>query len=84
MHLQQLIITWWKFKSSPQLQGVMRAMPTINMWTIWKRRNSIKHGRNTTFGGMEIQVQEMAWKLVKTLYRWIHLESSLWLEIFKN
>lgn len=27
-----------------------------------------------------MQVQEMVRKLVKTLYRWIHLESSLWLD----
>ncbi|KAK4730438.1 hypothetical protein R3W88_023426 [Solanum pinnatisectum] len=29
MHLQQLIIEWWKFNTSPQLQRVMRAMPAI-------------------------------------------------------
>ena len=51
MHLQQLIITWWKFELLPQLQGVMRAMPTINMWTIWKRRSSIKHDETQLLEG---------------------------------
>jgi len=81
MHLQQLIIEWWKFNTSPQLQRVMRAMPAIIMWTIWKRRNNIKHGGNTTLSGMVVQVQDMVRKLVKTLYPWIHLESNLWPDI---
>ncbi|KAG5579245.1 hypothetical protein H5410_049872 [Solanum commersonii] len=81
MHLQQLIIEWWKFNTSPQLQRVMKAIPTIIMWTIWKRRNNIKHGGNTTLSGMVVQVQDMVRKLVKTLYPWIHLESNLWPDI---
>lgn len=45
MHIQQLIIAWWKFKSSPQLLEVMTAMPTIIMWTMWKRINIYKAWR---------------------------------------
>ena len=53
-----------------------RAMPTINVWTIWKRRNSKKHGGNTIFGGMVMQVQEwfgIWWKLYIHGYIWSHV-----------
>ncbi|KAH0637696.1 hypothetical protein KY289_037611 [Solanum tuberosum] len=84
MHLQQLIIAWWTQKTSPQLQGVMRAMPAIIMWTLWKGRNNLKHGGSSTFNGMVMQVQDMVKKLVKRLYPWIYLESTQWLDITRR
>ncbi|KAH0636380.1 hypothetical protein KY290_036818 [Solanum tuberosum] len=78
MHLEQLIIAWWTQKTSPQLQGVMRAMPAIIMWTLWKGRNNLKHGGSLTFNGVVMQVQDMVKKLVKRLYPWIYLESTQW------
>ena len=59
-------------------------MPTINMWTIWKSRNSKKTWRKHNFWRNGDASSRMVWNLVKTLYPWIHLESCLWLEIVKK
>ena len=44
MQFQQLITAWWKNKPSHQLQGVLRATPTILMGILGKGRNNIKNG----------------------------------------
>ncbi|XP_015159786.1 uncharacterized protein [Solanum tuberosum] len=52
MRLQQLIISWWKQKAIPKLQSIYRAIPTIIMWSLWKRRNALKHGSGISWEGM--------------------------------
>ncbi|KAG5608347.1 hypothetical protein H5410_019628 [Solanum commersonii] len=73
MNLQQLIITWWKQDNSPKLKVIYQAMPTLIMWTFWKRRNNRKYGGNTTYNTMVEQVQDLVRKLVKIKYPWIKL-----------
>ncbi|KAK6777808.1 hypothetical protein RDI58_024526 [Solanum bulbocastanum] len=53
-------------------------MPTIIMWIIWKRRNEIKHGGKDTFIEMVWQVQDLVWKLIKTLYSWMKIGKTSW------
>lgn len=40
---------WWNFEANSKLQYVMKAVPTILMWELWKRRNAIKHGKDVCF-----------------------------------
>uniref|UniRef100_A0A3Q7IVI5 Uncharacterized protein n=1 Tax=Solanum lycopersicum TaxID=4081 RepID=A0A3Q7IVI5_SOLLC len=47
MHVHQLIITRWNHDDTIKLQMIYRAMPTLIMSTLWKRRNTITHGGNT-------------------------------------
>ncbi|XP_059289519.1 uncharacterized protein LOC132043051 [Lycium ferocissimum] len=57
-HLQQVITLWWTAPASHKLHTIFQAIPAIILWEIWKRRNSIKHGRNTTYSRMVYQVQQ--------------------------
>lgn len=43
MTLKHLINKWWSMQTT---------IPTIIMWTLWKRRNVIKHGGKVTFSHM--------------------------------
>ncbi|KAH0663944.1 hypothetical protein KY285_028886 [Solanum tuberosum] len=81
MHLQQLIINWWKHSYNAKLEVVMRAMPTIIMWTLWKRRNNLKHGGTTTYNEMVMQVQKEVRKLIKLQHPWIHIKKETWPQI---
>uniref|UniRef100_M1BF38 RNase H family protein n=1 Tax=Solanum tuberosum TaxID=4113 RepID=M1BF38_SOLTU len=74
MHLQQLIITWWNHDAPTKLQVIYRVMPALIMWTLWKRRNTIKHGGNTTFTEMVSQIHELIRKVMKLLYPRIRLD----------
>jgi len=81
MHLQQLIITRWKQNQNAKLKVVMRAMLTIIMWTLWKRRNNLKHGGTTTYNEMVMQVQKEVRKLIKLQHPWIHIKKETWPQI---
>ncbi|KAG5616090.1 hypothetical protein H5410_015914 [Solanum commersonii] len=71
MLLQQIIIAWWKHKASPKLQEVYRAIPTIVLWTIWRRRNAIKYGNNIKYEEMVNQIVGVVRQLIKHKYPWI-------------
>jgi len=78
MNLKQLINTWWNIHTTPKLESVYRAMPAIIMWTIWKRRNGIKHGGTMDLNNMIWQVQDMVRKLIKTSYPWMKIGKEDW------
>ncbi|KAH0757310.1 hypothetical protein KY290_020803 [Solanum tuberosum] len=81
MLLQHLKIAWWKQKASPKLPEVYRAIPAIILWTIWKRRNVIKHGSNISYEEMVNQVVGVVRQLIKQKYPWIKRIEWSWLEI---
>ncbi|XP_060182254.1 uncharacterized protein LOC132611915 [Lycium barbarum] len=69
-HLQHIIILWWKANAPSKLQGIFQAMPAIIMWEIWKRRNSIKHGKHISYSRMVYQVQQTVHHLIRVKYPW--------------
>ncbi|KAH0724746.1 hypothetical protein KY284_000611 [Solanum tuberosum] len=81
MHLQQLIISWWKQKATPKLQSIYRAIPTIIMWSLWKRRNALKHGNVISWEGMVEMTIEVVRQMVKTEFPWIKKMRWSWQEI---
>ncbi|XP_049399723.1 uncharacterized protein LOC125863750 [Solanum stenotomum] len=78
MHLQQLIIQWWSLDANPKLQLLYRAVPAVIRWTIWKRRNNLKHEKTVTFDNMVEQVEKMLRKLLRGVYPWIRPEKANW------
>ncbi|KAK6789632.1 hypothetical protein RDI58_013432 [Solanum bulbocastanum] len=81
---QQIIIAWWKHKASPQLQEVYRAIPAIVLWTIWRRRNAIKHGNNIRYEEMVNQIVGVVRQLIKHKYPWIKRIEWSWLDIISR
>ncbi|XP_060200166.1 uncharacterized protein LOC132628400 [Lycium barbarum] len=76
--LSQVILSWWTTEANPQLQTILRAVPAIIMWEIWKRRNAIKHGANVTFTRLQYQVSHTIHQLCKTRYPWLRNISMDW------
>ncbi|WMV24639.1 hypothetical protein MTR67_018024 [Solanum verrucosum] len=42
--LKQLIYRWWELKMSNKLDQILKAIPAIIMWELWKRRNAPRDG----------------------------------------
>ncbi|XP_060170736.1 uncharacterized protein LOC132601678 [Lycium barbarum] len=47
--LHQMIMAWWSAETKLKLQPRYREIPAVIMWSLWKRRNFIKHGGSVTF-----------------------------------
>ncbi|KAH0669175.1 hypothetical protein KY289_023668 [Solanum tuberosum] len=78
MHLQLLITTWWKLDGPTKLQVMYKAIPSIIMWTLWKRRNAKKHGERVCYTDLVWQVQDIIKKFMKVTYLWITGWSWTW------
>ncbi|KAK6796360.1 hypothetical protein RDI58_004061 [Solanum bulbocastanum] len=43
-------------------------MPTIIIWSLWKRRNHLKHGKTTSFRSVVLKVNSDLWKFGRLVY----------------
>ncbi|KAH0732001.1 hypothetical protein KY289_003189 [Solanum tuberosum] len=64
MHLQQVIIHFWRITGPSKLMRVYRAIPSLIMWTLWKRRNARRHGGDINFHNMVVHVQKLIRQLI--------------------
>lgn len=76
--LHQVILQWWISKQPSKLQVVFWAIPAIILWEIWKRRNTRKHGGNTTYNKMAYQGQLNINQLIKTNFPWLTSVPTDW------
>ncbi|XP_060202140.1 uncharacterized protein LOC132630587 [Lycium barbarum] len=67
LQLSQVIIKCWKHGPT-KVQQLLKAIPAVIMWEIWKRRNKIKHGGNMTISRLEYQVHKTIWQLVRVKF----------------
>lgn len=52
VQLQQLCHTWWNFERLCKLQKMMKIVPVVVTWQLWKRRNALKHGNKYSLNMM--------------------------------
>ncbi|KAH0696111.1 hypothetical protein KY285_012930 [Solanum tuberosum] len=71
LHLQQLIIKWWEHKSSNKLEQVLKAVPAVLMWELWKRRNARRHGNEYSYNWMIHQCQMTIHQIIRVKFPWI-------------
>lgn len=71
LHLHQLIFRWWEYEGSPKLQQIMKAIPTIVIWELWKRRNAKRHGKEVFFNKMYFHCQRTVHQLIIVKFPWI-------------
>ncbi|KAH0712321.1 hypothetical protein KY289_008280 [Solanum tuberosum] len=43
-NMMSTIKCWWYAEAPSKLKTVLRAIPALILWSLWKRRNHIKHG----------------------------------------
>ncbi|KAH0693326.1 hypothetical protein KY290_021507 [Solanum tuberosum] len=81
MHLQQIITTRWEHKASHKLTQILKAIPAIIMWALWKRRNTRRHGKDHSFNWMNHQCQETIHQLIRVKFPWLKKVPYQWMEI---
>uniref|UniRef100_M1AL57 RNase H family protein n=1 Tax=Solanum tuberosum TaxID=4113 RepID=M1AL57_SOLTU len=81
LNLQQLIFKWWEHKASNKLEQIMKAVPTIIIWELWKRRNARRHGKKSSYNWMFYQCQLTIHQLIKVKFMWLRHISHHWTEM---
>ncbi|KAK4721356.1 hypothetical protein R3W88_011589 [Solanum pinnatisectum] len=71
LHLEQLIKVWWRVENNNKLRQVYRAIPALIIWELWKRRNTRKHGGDTTLKEMLIHIETAIHQLIRALHTWL-------------
>ncbi|KAH0669712.1 hypothetical protein KY289_024205 [Solanum tuberosum] len=82
IQLHRSFFKWWEYEGNPKLQQIMKAIPTIITWELWKRRNSIRHDKKVSFDKMFSQCQMTVHQLIKVKYPWLKNISLQWSEMF--
>lgn len=49
MQLSLVLITWWNSNAAPKMKPILKVTPIFIIWELWKRRNSIKHGKEVSY-----------------------------------
>lgn len=48
-NLYSLMFSWWEFADNLKGRSILKAIPAVLMWELWKRRNSIRTGKKMSF-----------------------------------
>lgn len=68
LQLSQVIIKWWTTNCGPKLKPLMRVVPAIIIWNLWKRRNNLKHGRKLAYNSLVHKVDTDIWKVGSNMH----------------
>lgn len=68
LQLSQVVIKWWTQDCCSTLKPIMKAVPTIIIWNLWKRRNNLKHGKTASFSSLVFKVNSDLWKLGRIVH----------------
>ncbi|XP_049396567.1 uncharacterized protein LOC125860610 [Solanum stenotomum] len=71
LNLQEVIFKWWEHEAPNKLQQILKVVPAVIMWELWKRRNSYRYGKEVTYNNMYYQCQLILYQLVRTKFPWI-------------
>ncbi|KAK4721760.1 hypothetical protein R3W88_011993 [Solanum pinnatisectum] len=74
---------WWQVKAGNSKQ-VLKDVPTIIMWELWKRRNAIRHGKGYTFNRMSYQCHLIIFQLIKVKFPWIKAVPHQWRDMVEK
>lgn len=67
MHLQQLLITWWRIQAPSKLNKVLKMVPALVMWELWRRRNALRHDERYSLNWMSYQCHKALFYYIKQL-----------------
>lgn len=81
LHLQQLITTQWNCPGKHKLRRILKVVPAIIMWELWKKRNAGRHGKEVTLARMVVQCQNTIKLLIKVKYQWLVICGHEWKEM---
>lgn len=64
-NLFTIIGDWWQFTTNIRAKGILKSIPSILIWELWKRRYGIRHNRGTSYW----QLQSNCFKSIQQLIR---------------
>ncbi|KAG5628246.1 hypothetical protein H5410_013464 [Solanum commersonii] len=73
LQLHQLVKEWWSVDTTYKLRQVYKAIPVLIIWELWKRRNTRKYGKYTTFCVMVQHIHTTIHHMFKGLYLWLRI-----------
>lgn len=65
-----IIKKWWKHAEILRGRKVLNVVPVIIIWELWKRRNSIRHSKETSFE----RVLHICLKIIEQMICYIFLD----------
>lgn len=75
-HLQHQITKWWTMDSSTRLHPILKVVPLIIIWFLWRRRNLKRHDKDMYFDTLAYQVQYMIVLVTKAKYPQIRNDTN--------
>jgi len=60
------------------VKEIYKVIPSLIVWTLWRRRNLRKHGGDTSIQGMIYQVLQNIQFMIKKKYSWSNVTGKNW------
>lgn len=76
VHLQQLIIRWWKKDGPARLNAVYRVVPQIMVWMLWKRRNGRRYDKDSSLNDLIYQCDKLIYYFIKVRFPGIQIPNQ--------
>ncbi|KAK4728472.1 hypothetical protein R3W88_021460 [Solanum pinnatisectum] len=80
---------WWqveavnsKYETNPKVKHIMKTLPAIIMWELWKRRNAKRHDNEVSYDKMYTQCPSTVHMLIRAKYPWLRAIPYDWLGMF--
>ncbi|XP_075108822.1 uncharacterized protein LOC142180675 [Nicotiana tabacum] len=73
LSLHQAITKCWTTPVMPRIKPILQALPSCICWELWKRRNSLKHGKVVSISRVIYQVSNTLQSLIKLRKPGLHV-----------
>ncbi|XP_060194425.1 uncharacterized protein LOC132623657 [Lycium barbarum] len=77
LQVKQVIQVWWNADFLSKFKSIIRAIPVITMWQIWKWRNTVVHGGKMT-------INKVIYEINLTIYQICRVRKTLFLILQVN
>ncbi|KAH0730567.1 hypothetical protein KY290_001567 [Solanum tuberosum] len=68
IQIKQTMDKWWTAKVNPMQKYIFQAVPTLILWFLWKRRNSVLHGGSYNTNKVIWDINYMVQKLLRSKF----------------
>lgn len=83
IQLQAMVRRWWTEVATHKLQQLCKAIPSLILWELWKKRNSRRHGVEVSLTTMIHNIQSNIQWLIEGLNPNMRIKGYTWEELMK-
>ncbi|WMV13941.1 hypothetical protein MTR67_007326 [Solanum verrucosum] len=77
-------INFFLWRAPSKVMEIYKVIPALITWTLWKRRNSRKHGGDISLQNMISQVLQNVQFILKKKFPWIEMRGQNWEEMIRR